>query len=95
MKIITVYKRLSLNAALLLAAWSILFCWFTGILPLYAGILSVMKALELRRLQLHWTPQGSFKLKWTFNLSIIGVSFSLFFCLYYLTALLTGAFISL
>jgi hypothetical protein len=93
MKIITVYRSLSLNAVLILAAVSILFCWFTGILPLYAGFLALKRTIDFRRQDIKWTDQGIFKLRWAFNLSIIGLAFCIFFTLYYFIALVTGGFI--
>ena len=86
-------KKSSLNLILILAALSVLLCWWYGIGPLALGIYALRKVFQYKKMKQGMKDTSQKKLRWAQQLAITGIVFSGMFTIYYFTALLTGAWI--
>ena len=77
-----------------MAAASVLFCWFYGVVGLYLGISAFIKILP-RIKKGNLKQKSAIKLRWSLWLSVTGIALSGFFTIYFITCLFYGAYISL
>ena len=89
-------KKPNLNLAFFLAIASVVFCWLFGLPSLAAGIFSLRSLIMLRKGKKPNTKTfAGFKLKWGYLFAWSGIVFSVVFTVYYVLALISGAFVKL
>jgi hypothetical protein len=88
-------KKGSLNKTLIMGVLSVMLCWFFGLPGLILGYFSLRNVIRLKRSAKKLKPQAERKMQWALYASVCGLAFSIFFCIFYMTALITGAYISL
>jgi|SRR6185437_15693200 len=85
--------RTGLNAAFILAAFSLCFCWLYGIPPLIAGYVALKNLLRVKKEINSDKKAILFKMKWGLFMAWAGIGFSLVFTVLYMVAWVTGAYV--